>query len=109
MAAKPTCTFCLRPTNPNKLLLCDGHLKDGLPCPATTCFECAGVTTTPAEEHYCKNCTKDDQADSKPGATPTGKTPPTGKGRKGKQTGNAPGAKTTGDAKSNNLNDLGDA
>ena len=50
------CTWCNTSTDLNKLLLCDGHLTSGEPCPTTTCFTCAKVKTVPPGEYYCKNC-----------------------------------------------------
>ena len=38
-----------------EVLLCDGTLADDKPCPSVVCFSCAGITTKPEGDWFCKN------------------------------------------------------
>ena len=47
------CTVCGKVDN--GLVVCDGKLK-GKVCPAKYCFDCAGISSAPPGEWYCKGC-----------------------------------------------------
>ena len=39
-----------------QVLLCDGSSRDGIPCPAKVCFECANVLRAPDGDWFCSAC-----------------------------------------------------
>ena len=47
------CTVCGL-GNGRTLLLCDGSNAEGMPCKSEWCFACAGVTSKPKGEWFCK-------------------------------------------------------